>query len=136
MQTTSGLYILVQLMNGVTGLVFLYCLFSIPIQLIRRFRRKWQGKVISPLSLIFIKLMKCWIISAVIIIPLSMTINFISLKGVGLSGDKIAMVLYTSFIGNLGTSFLFGYIFMKANKNSLSYSIKDQQTIDDNQTES
>lgn len=124
----SGLQLFVQLMNLASGLVFFYCLFSIPAQIIRRFRLKRQGKAVSPMLLILRKLLKYWFVTALILIPFSLIISYLALSEGGLSGSEIYVALVTQvFIGNIGTTLLFGYVFMKANKDSWSYSAKEDR---------
>lgn len=124
----SGLQLVVQLMNAASGLVFLYCLFSIPAQIIRRFRLKRQRKAISPMLLIIKKLLKYWFFTALILIPFSLVISYLALSEAGVSGANIFVALVTQvFIGNIGTTLLFGYVFMKANKESWSYSAREDK---------
>jgi hypothetical protein len=126
--TTSGFQIFAQLMNIVSGLVFFYCLFSIPAQTIRRFRLKRQGKAVSPILLILRKLLKYWFFTALIVIPFSLVMSYLTLSEEGLSGRDIYVALVTHvFIGNIGTTLLLGYVFMKANKESWSYSMMEDK---------
>jgi hypothetical protein len=123
----SGLQLFVDFMNLASGLVFFYCLFSIPAQIIRRFRLKRQRKSVSPMLLIIRKLLKYWFFTALLFIPSSLIISYLALSEGGLSGAEIFAVLVTQvFIGNIGTTLLFGYVFMKANKESWSYSVKEE----------
>lgn len=111
--------LLVDLLNVVAALVFIYCIFSIPAQIIRRFRRKKQGLSVSPMLLVVRKLLKYWLVTAVIIIPVSCGIIFLS----GLSGGHMYAEMVTRGVaGNILTSLLFGYVFMKANKENWSES--------------
>lgn len=124
----SVLQLFVPLMNLVSGLVFVYCLFSIPAQIIRRFRLKRQGKAVSPMFLIVRKLLKYWFFTALILIPFSLVISYLALSERGLSGSEIYVALVLqSVIGNIGTTLLFGYVFMKENKGSWSYSALEEK---------
>lgn len=124
----SGLQLFIQLMNFASGLVFFYCLFSIPTQIIRRFRLKRQGKAVSPMLLILKKLFKYWFFTALILIPLSLVISYLALSASGISSGEIYVVLVTQvLIGNIGTTLLFGYVFMKANKASWSFSTQESR---------
>ncbi len=119
----SMLQTFVQLLNLASGLVFLYCLFSIPAQIIRRFRLKKQGKTVSPILLIARKLLKYWFLTALILIPFSLVISYMALSEGGLSGSDIFVALVTQVLfGNIGTALLFGYVFMKA-KEGLNNSV-------------
>ncbi|MCU8092500.1 hypothetical protein L5M18_13125 [Shewanella sp. SM20] len=121
------LQLFVELINLASGLVFFYCLFSIPAQFIRRFRLKRQGKTVSPILLIIRKLLKYWLFTALILIPFSLVISYLALSGGNLSDKEIFVLLVTQvFIGNIGTTLLFGYVFMKANKASWSHSVLEQ----------
>ncbi|MDH1314994.1 hypothetical protein N5C36_12970 [Shewanella xiamenensis] len=123
-----GLQLFIQLVNLASLLVFFYCLFSIPAQIIRRFRLKIQGKAVTPMLLIIRKLLKYWFFTALILIPSSLVISYLALSRAGISGDEIFASLFTEvFIGNISTALLFGYVFMKANKASWSYSAKEQK---------
>lgn len=126
-----GLQLFIQLVNLASLLVFFYCLFSIPAQIIRRFRLKIQGKAVTPMLLIIRKLLKYWFFTALILIPSSLVISYLALSRAGISGDEIFASLFTEvFIGNISTALLFGYVFMKANKASWSYSAKEQKDPD------
>ena len=124
----SGLQLFVELMNLASGLVFFYCLFSIPAQTVRRFRLKRQGKAVSPMLLIIRKLLKYWFFSALILIPFALIVSYLALSEGGLSSSEVFVALVTQvFIGNIGTALLFGYVFMKANKASWSYSAREEK---------
>ncbi|MCB0482875.1 MAG: hypothetical protein KDC83_15705 [Flavobacteriales bacterium] len=124
----SGLQLFVQLMNLASGLVFIYCLYSVPSQIIRRLRLKRQGKAVSPMLLIIRKLFKYWFFTALILIPFSLVISYLALNEGGLSGSEIFVPLFTKvFVGNIGTTLLFGYVFMKAKKDSWSYSAIEEK---------
>lgn len=89
---------------------------------------KRQGKAVSPMLLIIRKLLKYWFFTALILIPFSLIISYLALSEGGLSGSEIYAALVTQvFIGNIGTTLLFGYVFMKANKGSWSYSVLEQK---------
>lgn len=126
---TSGLQLFVELMNFASGLIFFYCLFSIPAEIVRRFRLKRQGKVVSPMLLIVRKVLKYWFFTAIVLISFSLVISYLALSELGLPGSEIFVVLMTKvFIGNIGTSLLFGYVLMKANKDSWSYSALEERS--------
>jgi hypothetical protein len=127
----SGLQLFVKLGNLVSGLVFFYCLFSVPAQIIRRFRLKRQGKVVSPMLLIIKKLLKYWFFTALIFIPFSLVISYLALSEGDLDGGEIfATLVIQVFFGNIGTTLLFGYVLMKANKNRWSYSAQEEKASD------
>lgn len=120
----------IEILNLAALLVFFYCLFSIPAQIIRRFRLKRKGKTVSPMLLILKQLFKYWFFAALIIIPLSLIISYITLRDGGLSGSEIYLTLVTKiFIGNIGTTLFFGYVWMKANKASWSYSAQEKKAL-------
>lgn len=78
--------------------------------------------------LILRKLLKYWFFTALILIPFSLIISYLALSEGGLSGSEIYVALVTQvFIGNIGTTLLFGYAFMKANKASWSYSAQEEK---------
>jgi len=127
----SGLQLFVQPLNLVSSLVFFYCLFSIPAQITRRFRLKKQGKAVSPMLLIIRKLLKYWFFTALIFIPFSLIISYLALSEEGLSGADIYVALITKvFIGNIGTTLFFGYVLMKAKKESWSYSTREDKRLE------
>jgi len=117
----SDLQLLIDILNVATVLVFIYCLFSVPAQFIRRFRRKRQGLAVSPAFLVFRKLLKYWLAAALIIITASCGLIFILGQAAGLDGETIFTVMVTQAVaGNILTPLLFGYVFMKANKENWS----------------
>ena len=120
----SNLQMLSSLMNLVSVLVFFYCLFSIPAQIIRRFRLKKQGKAVSPMLLIIRKILKYWFFTALVLMPFSLAISYLALS---LGGREIFVLLAVQSLGNIGTTLLFGYVFMKANKASWSYSALEEK---------
>lgn len=127
-QTMSGLHLLTQVLNAAASLALIYCLFSVPTQFIRRFRRKKHGFAVSPVSLIFRKLLKYWFLTALIVIPVSCGLIYMSGQAAGLDGGKIfALMVTQGAAGNILTSMLFGYVFMKANKKNWSESDTDVQ---------
>lgn len=78
--------------------------------------------------LIIKKLLKYWFFTALILIPFSLVISYLALSEAGVSGANIFAALVTQvFIGNIGTTLLFGYVFMKANKESWSYSAREDK---------
>lgn len=80
--------------------------------------------------LILKQLFKYWFFAALIIIPLSLIISYITLRDGGLSGSEIYLTLVTKiFIGNIGTTLFFGYVWMKANKASWSYSAQEKKAL-------
>jgi len=117
----SDLQLLIDILNVATVLVFIYCLFSVPAQFIRRFRRKRQGLAVSPAFLVFRKLLKYWLAAALIIITASCGLIFMLGQAAGLDGETIFTVMVTQAVaGNILTPLLFGYVFMKANKKNWS----------------
>jgi amino acid transporter len=117
----SDLQLLIDILNVATVLVFIYCLFSVPAQFIRRFRRKRQGLAVSPAFLVFRKLLKYWLAAALIIITASCGLIFMLGQAAGLDGETIFTVMVTQAVaGNILTPLLFGYVFMKANKENWS----------------
>ena len=85
--------------------------------------------------LIFKKLFKYWFFAALIIIPFSLVISYLALSEGGLSGSEIYVLLVTQvFIGNIGTTLIFGYVFMKANKASWSYSAQEEKNSESLET--
>lgn len=79
--------------------------------------------------LIIRKLLKYWFFTALIVIPFSLVISYLALSEGGLSGAEIYVALVTQvFIGNIGTTLLFGYVFMKAKKEGWSYSAREEKT--------
>ena len=121
MQSMYGVQILIGILNVAVSLVSIYCLFSVLAQFIRRFRRKRKGLTVSPVLLIFRKFLKYWFLTALIIIPISCILIFMSGHAAGLDGETIYTLIVTQGVaGNILTSSLFGYVFMKANKKNWS----------------
>ncbi|MBO2682800.1 hypothetical protein [Shewanella algae] len=125
----SKLEFLIQLLNVTSGIIVIYCLFSMPTQLIRRFRRKWNGKAVSPISLIFKKILKGWLLALLILVPISSLLTYSVLNETGAEpGHIFAVIVTQSIIGNILTSFFYGYVFIKINKSKWSYSAKEEKS--------
>ncbi|WP_096276517.1 ankyrin repeat domain-containing protein [Marinobacter sp. LV10R510-11A] len=117
----SDLQLLIDIINVALVLVLIYCFFSVPAQFIRRFRRKRQGLAVSPAFLVLRNILKYWLLTALIIIPASCGLIFMLGQSAGLDGETIYAVMVTQGVaGNILTSLLLGYVFMKANKENWS----------------
>lgn len=113
--------------SGLSGLVFFYCLYSIPTQFVRRFRRKKKGESISPFSLILKNILKNWGIAAIIIIPVTSILIFAAGQDAGLHRTQIIhLIMINSIFGNILTSLLFGYALMVIRKDSWSVSALEE----------
>ena len=120
-QVMSDLQLLIDIINVALVLVLIYCFFSVPAQFIRRFRRKRQGLAVSPAFLVLRNILKYWLLTALIIIPASCGLIFMLGQSAGLDGETIYAVMVTQGVaGNILTSLLLGYVFMKANKENWS----------------
>ncbi len=117
MENPSGVQLIIQLLNGITALIMIYCIISIPVQIIRRIVRKRKDLPVSPLTLIFKKLLKYWVTSAACLIPISSVLILISGNELGLSGQQLFPLIVTqAIIGNVGTSLLVAYVFLRIRK--------------------
>ena len=116
-------------LNLVAVIATIYCIVTIPGQFIRRYRRKKAGETVSPMRLIIRKLLKYWLYTALVLIPLASLFSFMALSQAGASGAEIAVALITqTIIGNIGTSLIFGYVGMRADKDGWSHSaIEDME---------
>ena len=85
---------------------------------------KRQGKAVSPMLLIIRKILKYWFFTALVLMPFSLAITYLALS---LGGREIFVLLAVQSLGNIGTTLLFGYVFMKANKASWSYSALEEK---------
>ncbi len=113
----------ITILNGLMGLLLLYCLVSIPVQFIRRLRRRRAGLVVSPMSLVAKKFVKNWAVAMVIVIPLAVWLTLSASRAADLMGvDLYAAIITGAVLGNLGTSMLVGYAFMQMNKARWSHS--------------
>lgn len=102
----------------------IYSVISIPAQIVRRIRRKRQGVPVSPMTLIIKKLLKYWLLTAVVLMPVSALATFLALESSGASAREIYIAIITkSLLGNIITSLLIGYVLMKSNKNNWSHSV-------------
>lgn len=109
--------LLVQILNVIALVIAIYCLFSIPSEIIRRFRLKRKGEPVSPMLLILKQLLKNWVLCALVIIPISSLISYFSLSNAGASGREIYVELITKvFVGNILTTLFFAYALSKATK--------------------
>lgn len=101
----------------------IYSVFSVPAQIVRRIKRKRQGVPVSPMALIIKKLLKYWVLTAAVLIPVSALATFLALESSGASAQEIYIAIITkSLLGNFITSLLVGYVLMKSNKNNWSHS--------------
>jgi hypothetical protein len=81
--------------------------------------------------LIVRKLLKYWFFTALFLMPFSLVISYLALSEGSLSESEKYVALFTQvLVGNIGTTLLFGYVFMKANKASWSYSTLDRKNAD------
>lgn len=113
------------MLNIITALVFLYCLFAIPIGILTRLNRMRKGEVVSPMTLIISKILKHWLISALILIPVSIVVTYIDFSSAGASQDTIiGNIIMYSIIGNILTSLFFGIAYTIGSKKKWSYSSK------------
>lgn len=111
------------ILNLLALVALLYFILAIPLQSLRRFKRKKKGLVVSPFSLIFKKILKYWLITAAILIPTSVFITYTYLTSLGLPNSEIATVIVLqSIMGNILTSLFIGYFFMVLWKDRWSYS--------------
>lgn len=110
-------------MNLLALVALLYFILAIPLQALRRFKRKKKGQVVSPISLITKKILKYWAITAAILIPTSVFITYTYLTSLGVSnGDIATAIVLQSILGNIFTSLFIGYFFMVLWKDRWSYS--------------
>jgi len=122
-QPISGFSLLLGLLNAVIGLVVIYSLFSVPVQIVRRIRRTRQNQPVSPMGLILRKLLKGWFISALILIPTAVALIVIAGNKSAQSGADIYFAAITQgVLGNILTSLFVGYALMKATKSIWSVS--------------
>lgn len=114
------------ILNIITALVFLYCLFAIPIGVLTRLNRMRKGEVVSPMTLIISKVLKYWFISALILIPVSIVVTYMNFTSAGASEDAmISNIMLYSIIGNIFTSLFFGIAYTIGSKKKWSYSSKE-----------
>nr|WP_181718436.1 hypothetical protein [Psychrobacter sp.] len=122
-QLISFMPVLGSFLNLLSLVALLFTIIGGPFQIYKRFKRKNKGQVVSPITLIIKKILKYWIITAVILIPLSAFIAYVQLISIGASQSEIAeTILLQSIIGNVLTSLVMGYFFMLLFKDSWSYS--------------
>ena len=113
--------VIISVTNVVTGLACVCCALSILFQIRRRQRRKQAGETISPMRLIIRMLLKYWLYTALIVVPLASGVSWLALTTAGMTGPEIAAALFTqTMIGNIGTTLLLGYLFMRADKDAWS----------------
>ena len=108
--------LLVKLFNFIFSIVSLYGLFSIPAQIIRRIRRKLQGKPVSPMRLIIKQYFKYWLVAFLILTPLVLVTRYLVGVENGLNSGELASTVVLGFIGYTGVSFIHGYVLMKVKK--------------------
>nr|QJS05523.1 lipoprotein signal peptidase [Psychrobacter sp.] len=114
---------IILILNLLALVALLYFVLAIPLQALRRFKRKKKGQVVSPISLITKKILKYWMITAAILIPTSVFITYTYLTSLGVSnGDIATAIVLQSILGNIFTSLFIGYFFMVLWKDRWSYS--------------
>ena len=106
----------ISVVNLISSIAAVYGLFSIPAQIIRRIRRKSQGKPVSPMHLIIKQYFKYWLVAFLIITPLVMVTRYLVGVENGLNSGELATTVVFGFIGYTGVSFLHGYVLMKVKK--------------------
>lgn len=112
---------IITLINGIVSLALLYTLCSVPVQIVKRFRRKSKGLQVSPFKVIVKNFVKHWCKAALLLILLSATVTILAGKEAGLgNGDIIAYIMIESIVGNLGTSIFVGYVWMLFNRGNWS----------------
>jgi polyferredoxin len=122
--------VIILVTNAATGLVCVCSVLSILFQIRRRQRRKQAGETISPMRLIIRMLLKYWLYTALIVIPLASAVSWLALTTAGVTGAEIAVALFTqTMIGNIGTTLLLGYLFMRADKDVWSDSAIEVREI-------
>lgn len=109
----SNFSLLVKVFNLIFSIVTLYGLFSIPAQIIRRIRRKSQGKPVSPMRLIIKQYMKYWLVAFLVLTPLIMVARYLVGVENGLNSGELASTVILGFLGYIGISFIHGYVLMK-----------------------
>lgn len=111
------------ILNLLALVALLYFILAIPLQSLRRLKRKKKGLVVSPIRLITKKILKYWVITAAILIPTSVFITYTYLTSLGVSnGDIATAIVFQSILGNIFTSLFIGYFFMVLWKDRWSYS--------------
>lgn len=114
---------IILILNLLALVALLYFILAIPLQALRRFKRKKKGQVVSPISLITKKILKYWAITAAILIPTSVFITYTYLTSLGVpNGDIATAIVLQSVLGNILTSLFVGYFFMVLWKDRWSYS--------------
>lgn len=101
--------LLVSLLNLISGIILIYCIVAVPISIFIRIKRSLSGEYVSPIGSVIKRVLKNWLISALILIPTSSVITYITLSNNGVNSSDIAtfIVMY-SMIGNILTSLMFG----------------------------
>lgn len=63
---------LLEILDIITALVFLYCLFAVPINILRRISKTRKGEVVSPITLVAKKVLISWFIFTLILSSITM----------------------------------------------------------------
>ncbi|MCD6252313.1 MAG: hypothetical protein J7J29_08335 [Psychrobacter sp.] len=114
---------IILILNLFILVTLIYFILATPLQAFRRFKRKSKGQVVSPFSLIAKKILKYWVVTAAIIIPVSVSITFFYLSSLGVpEGEIWTTIILQSVFGNVFTSLFVGYFFMVLWKDKWSYS--------------
>lgn len=100
------------LINFITGLVALYLVLGIPFHIVRRINRIRKGEIVSPIMLIGTKILRYWMLSAAILMPLGAVLTYFSLSSLGLSKSEMSSSIFIfSILGNILTSLAFGFAY-------------------------
>lgn len=114
---------IILILNLFILVTLLYFILATPLQAFRRFKRKSKGQVVSPFSLIVKKILKYWVVTAAIIIPVSVSITYFYLSSLSVpEGEIWTTIILQSVFGNVFTSLFVGYFFMVLWKDKWSYS--------------
>lgn len=90
-----------------------------------------KGEVVSPMMLIISKVLKSWLISALILIPVSIVVTYREFTSAGASEYVIiSNIMMYSVIGNILTSLLYGIAYTIGSKKKWSYSFKAQNSLE------
>lgn len=111
------------LLNGLSASAFIVFVVSIPIQIIRRIIRSKANLPVTPLKAIFLRFLKYWLLTALVMIPVSSYVYYSIMQEIGASQQQIAQGILTQTVfGNLITSIFVAYLLLVVFSNKWSLS--------------